>query len=250
MISLQTSFRTRRRHLSWALSIGLLLLTVPTLAFVSPQATTTTKSPAVSRSRGPVPHSRSPTRLYKLEKLQKKTVTDKQVEELQRNYAEKSRLYRRDVFDASDWIRARRPDRFLDNLLTFFDSGLVRAASFEITILAALSTFVCFYNNLFVEGMEGFGGKHYEPLLHLPGLQLPMVPFTISTAALGLLLTFRTNVSYARWNEARTAWGKVINDSRSIVRMGSIWAKSYNNISDEQLQQPIGEDDNAVLAAS
>ena len=189
----------------------------------------------VSRS-----HRLSSTELFNLEKLAKKEVSDKEVEELMRNYGEKARVYRRDVFTSSDWIRYRRPDRFVDHLLNVYSSGLLRQLSFEISVVALLSTFVVLYNDLFVEGFVDLSGHKYGPLLHLPALQLPMLPFTISTASLGLLLTFRTNVSYGRWNEARTAWGKVINDSRSIVRMGCIWARSYNNIDDAALQR-LGE---------
>ncbi len=184
--------------------------------------------------------NRPSTELYNLEKLAKKEVSDKQVEELMRNYGEKARVYRRDVFTSNDWIRYRRPDRFVDHLLNVYSSGLLRQLSFEISVLAVLSSFVVFYNDLFAEGFVDFSGHKYGPLLSLPTLQLPMLPFTLSTASLGLLLTFRTNVSYGRWNEARTAWGKVINDSRSIVRMGCIWARSYNNIDDAALQR-LGE---------
>ena len=36
----------------------------------------------------------------------------------------------------------------------------------------------------------------------LPALMLPALPFTILMPALSLLLVFRTNTGYARWNEA------------------------------------------------
>ena len=115
------------------------------------------------------------------------------------------------------------------------------------TLIGAVSTFVCLYNDFFAKGWTDIAGVNHDPLVSfLPALTLPLVPFTISIASLGLLLTFRTNVSYARWNEARTAWGKVINDSRSIVRMGCTWARSYNNINDEQLLR-LGQ---AVLSFS
>ena len=37
----------------------------------------------------------------------------------------------------------------------------------------------------------------------LPALMLPALPFTILMPALSLLLVFRTNTGYARWNEVR-----------------------------------------------
>jgi ion channel-forming bestrophin family protein len=58
---------------------------------------------------------------------------------------------------------------------------------------------------------------------------------------LGLLLTFRTNACYQRWNEARTAWGKIINDSRSLARMGCIWGQSYSKTISPALLQRLGD---------
>merc|ERR1711957_249549 len=97
-------------------------------------------------------------------------------------------------------------------------------------------------------GFTDFAGVQHDGLLptFLPAFQLPLAPFTLTSGALGLLLAFRTNVSYGRWNQARTAWGKVINDSRSIVRMGAIWSKSYRGIDDYPVQR-LGE---AVLSFS
>jgi len=49
-------------------------------------------------------------------------------------------------------------------------------------------------------------------------LSLPAFPFTIATPALSLVLVFRTNTAYSRWNEARTLWGGLINNCRNVVR--------------------------------
>lgn len=170
------------------------------------------------------------------------TPTDEEVSRWLSTYGEESRKYRRSYFTAGDWVRTRRPDRFVNNLLTTFNSGLVRQLSIELPVITAVSAFVCFYNDAFVEGWDDFAGVHHDKLLGigLPALQIPFAPFSLPVAALGLLLTFRTNVSYARWNEARTAWGKVINDSRSICRMGCTWSKLYENIDDAKLQR-LGE---------
>ena len=67
---------------------------------------------------------------------------------------------------------------------------------------------------------------HHDPIAQLPEylkLALPTNPFTLSSSALGLLLVFRTNSSYSRWWEARGCWGKIINHTRNIMRMGSSW---------------------------
>lgn len=45
-------------------------------------------------------------------------------------------------------------------------------------------------------------------------LSVPMVLGTV----LSLLLAFRSNQAYDRWWEARTIWGAIVNDSRSLAR--------------------------------
>jgi predicted membrane chloride channel (bestrophin family) len=54
-------------------------------------------------------------------------------------------------------------------------------------------------------------------------LELPLAPFTLSSPSLGLLLVFRTNAGYQRWDEARKNWGMNINHTRDLVRMGSAY---------------------------
>jgi putative membrane protein len=42
--------------------------------------------------------------------------------------------------------------------------------------------------------------------------------------ALSLLIVFRTQSSNSRFWEARTMWGSIVNDCRSLVRMGAVYA--------------------------
>jgi putative membrane protein len=56
--------------------------------------------------------------------------------------------------------------------------------------------------------------------LHSDKVRLPDLPSNIHAAlgiVLGWLLSFRTNVSYARWWEARTLWGALVNASRNMA---------------------------------
>src|ERR1700750_1217842 len=49
-------------------------------------------------------------------------------------------------------------------------------------------------------------------------LALPHLPLSIFGGALGAILAFRNNSSYARWWEARTLWGRIVNYSRCLGR--------------------------------
>lgn len=54
--------------------------------------------------------------------------------------------------------------------------------------------------------------------LNLKDISIPLsVPMIMGTV-LSLLLAFRSNQAYDRWWEARTIWGAVVNDSRSLSR--------------------------------
>lgn len=56
---------------------------------------------------------------------------------------------------------------------------------------------------------------HYS---YLEGMTLPLTIPTLLGTALSLLLAFRINQSYDRWWEARTVWGAIVNDSRTLIR--------------------------------
>ena len=42
--------------------------------------------------------------------------------------------------------------------------------------------------------------------------------FSLTSFALSLLLVFRTNASYARWDEARKVWASILNRTRDLNR--------------------------------
>lgn len=53
---------------------------------------------------------------------------------------------------------------------------------------------------------------------NLKDMQIPLsVPMIMGTV-ISLLLAFRSNQAYDRWWEARTIWGAIVNDSRSLTR--------------------------------
>lgn len=49
-------------------------------------------------------------------------------------------------------------------------------------------------------------------------LALPPTPLTVLGAALTIFLSFRLNTAFARWWEARTLWGGIVNSSRTWAR--------------------------------
>ena len=79
----------------------------------------------------------------------------------------------------------------------------------EVSATTTVATIVFLWNMLTV-GYDDLSQIHHAPLIdsyYVPGLTLPMNPFTLASGSLGLLLVFRTNTAYQRWDEARKNWG-------------------------------------------
>lgn len=61
---------------------------------------------------------------------------------------------------------------------------------------------------------------------HFTGISIPLsVPMILGTV-MSLLLAFRSNQAYDRWWEARTIWGAIVNDGRSLGRQVLSFVKS------------------------
>jgi hypothetical protein len=105
------------------------------------------------------------------------------------SYGERSRPYRRDVFDHDEWVRVRSNVRFLNNLWTIFESGVVRQLVKEVVLTTSVATFICLYNALLVNGYDDFAGVHHEALVS--GFYVFSIPgafFSLTSPALSLLL--------------------------------------------------------------
>ena len=66
-------------------------------------------------------------------------------------------------------------------------------------------------------------------------LALPNLPLSIGGGALGVILGFRNNVSYARWWEARTLWGRIVNYSRCVGRQAVAYISAGDQPQDREL---------------
>eukprot|EP00966_Prymnesium_polylepis_P180316 4175378-Prymnesium_polylepis.1 len=141
------------------------------------------------------------------------------------SYSEIQRKDRRTVFMHKDWVRHRSSDRFLRNMLTIPSSGINQALSNELTFVTVAAATIVLTNMLFLNYQDLSGAVHPGLLSFLNSnsnaIALPALPFSIAMPALSLLLVFRTNTAYSRWNEARTLWGGLINNCRNVVRQSN-----------------------------
>jgi len=127
-------------------------------------------------------------------------------------YKELTRQTRLDVFDYRQWEQYRSSDTFFTHLGTFFGSRVIRSIWKECAFSLVIAALVCLYNSVILPVAARRG------LFHGFVVHLPMLPWTIASSFLSLLLVFRTNASYQRWSEARAVWGSVTNTVRDIGR--------------------------------
>eukprot|EP00441_Pelagodinium_beii_P038677 CAMPEP_0197637980 /NCGR_PEP_ID=MMETSP1338-20131121/13036_1 /TAXON_ID=43686 ORGANISM="Pelagodinium beii, Strain RCC1491" /NCGR_SAMPLE_ID=MMETSP1338 /ASSEMBLY_ACC=CAM_ASM_000754 /LENGTH=457 /DNA_ID=CAMNT_0043210479 /DNA_START=1 /DNA_END=1374 /DNA_ORIENTATION=- len=117
-------------------------------------------------------------------------------------------------FTINEWNEHRKnPDRYWDTLSkTLTDSTMLNRLQGPLFVLNMLAAFNLFYTTYLVP--QGY-----------PALTLPILPFTLSSFALGLLITFRVNTASSRYVLARNKWGAMLNISRDLVHQGLLWAK-------------------------
>mmetsp|Transcript_69921 Transcript_69921/g.210081 ORF Transcript_69921/g.210081 Transcript_69921/m.210081 type:complete len:329 (+) Transcript_69921:250-1236(+) len=133
-------------------------------------------------------------------------------------YQEAVRQYRRTVFMHGDWVDHRSTDRFFRSLTSVLESGVIRARERELTMVASIAAFTVVWNIL-ASGYTDFEMiKHSGLIDYMPPIALPLSIFSLTGPSLGLLLVFRTNTAYGRWDDARKQWGSIINNCRSLVR--------------------------------
>lgn len=130
---------------------------------------------------------------------------------------EDAMVYRRMVFDHEDWTWHKSSTRHGRHLLSIASSRVILALGPPVISLTGVSAAIAFYN----EAIEIQILPPWFPLLHISSL-----PFSLTAPALALLLVFRTNASYARFDEARKSWGMAVNRTRDLCRQALTWMRS------------------------
>jgi len=149
---------------------------------------------------------------------------------------EAQRPFRRTVYSHDDWKKHRSHDRFIVYLLAIFFSGVYKNLYREVAATVFIAAAVLSWNTL-VGGYTDFDGvQHGAILLNFAKVGLPLSAFTLTSPALGLLLVFRTNSAYKRWDEARKNWGMNINHTRDLVRMANCFYDSTNVTPEQRIE--------------
>eukprot|EP00798_Chlamydomonas_sp_ICE-L_P022581 gene22581-29714_t len=126
-----------------------------------------------------------------------------------------NRRARRTMFGFRDWERARSSKRFFHHVQTIVSSGIIQGVKVPVLRVSLLSVVIATWNSLHNIG-------HLPAWLpHPPSIAIECC--SITSFALSLLLVFRTNASYARWEEARRSFGRITTRSRDLARVVYTW---------------------------
>jgi len=209
-----------------------------------PVATFTPPPPLVSQRAAPLQYDSSPTLSAESPTISVTLPVALRPPKLKKakdiSYGEASRKFRRTVYSHDDWVDHRSPDRFIKYLFAIPTSAIYKSLSREVVSVVAVTMTVMIYNGC-VTGYQDLSGAYHDPIWSsslLPPLTLPLQPFTLTSSPLGLLLVFRSNTAYQRWDEARKNWGKNINHTRNLNRMANAYY-DRTGISDEQRQADL-----------
>lgn len=132
-----------------------------------------------------------------------------------------SRFLRKITIDMSytfrHWRRHQRATRHLQ-LWTprkIVTSDNIRRLLFpDLAFIGTASCLICNYNT----HADVVSSLATSLQLNLPTmLTLPVECFTLTSVALGLLVTFKTQTGYQRFTEGRSLWGLLINESRAMA---------------------------------
>jgi len=149
---------------------------------------------------------------------------------------EEQRKFRRTVYTHDDWKKHRSQDRFSYYLMAIFKSGVYKNLGREVGAVTLVGAFLVAWNAL-VGGYTDTAGVDHAAIISsqfFPRFSLPLAAFTLTSPSLGLLLVFRTNTSYQRWDEARKNWGMNINHTRDLVRMANCYYDESGGVTAEQ----------------
>jgi len=109
------------------------------------------------------------------------------------------------TFDFERWELHRSPDRYFRLLIGVFGGITFRRIFPTVLILIIWSTGVDYYNS--IEDMYG-----------LPAIELPITPFELAAPVLGLLLVFRSNTAFERFNVGSDATWEITCRFRCVIR--------------------------------
>lgn len=115
---------------------------------------------------------------------------------------------RRSLYDHSDWILHRSSLRHIRHLLSSFSSRVVLSLVPPVLAFTSVAVFIATYNTAVeLELLPTF----------FPVLRASSLPYQLTAPALALLLVFRTEASYSRFEGGKKAWTQVMATTNDLA---------------------------------
>ncbi|CAL9007160.1 unnamed protein product [Prunus brigantina] len=115
----------------------------------------------------------------------------------------------RTLYDHEKWVHHRSSYRHLRHFLTSLSSRVILSLIPPVIVFTLVAVVIASYNSaVSLNWLPGF----------FPVLRSSTLPYQLTAPALALLLVFRTEASYSRFEEGRKAWTKVIAGANDFAR--------------------------------
>lgn len=128
---------------------------------------------------------------------------------------------KRAFYSHNDWLQHRSSLRYVRHMLSSFSSRVIVSLIPPVFTFTAGSMVVATYNTAVNFGFF----PTFFPLLHAASL-----PYELTAPALALLLVFRTDASYSRYDEARKTWTSVISTTKDFARHSAKLIKGLEDV--------------------
>ncbi|MCO5598143.1 hypothetical protein L7F22_052235 [Adiantum nelumboides] len=109
-----------------------------------------------------------------------------------------------------DWLQHRSSLRHIRHMLSSGSSRVILSLIPPVFTVTAISVVIAAYNTAINLSIL----PPFFPLLHAASL-----PYELTAPAIALMLVFRTDASYSRYDEARKTWNKVLSTTEDLVRL-------------------------------
>ena len=116
---------------------------------------------------------------------------------------------RRSLYDHDKWAQHRSSLRHVRHLLSSPSSRVILSLVPPVLAFTSFAAAIAGYNSAVAAGWL----PEFFPMLRASSL-----PYQLTAPALALLLVFRTEASYSRYEEGRKAWTKVIAGANDFAR--------------------------------
>ncbi|PSS24294.1 UPF0187 protein [Actinidia chinensis var. chinensis] len=140
---------------------------------------------------------------------------------------ERGMQQKRSLYNHEKWVHHRSSLRHIRHLISSVSSRVILSLIPPVITFTSVAALVACYNSAILANLL----PEFFPVLRASSL-----PYQLTAPALALLLVFRTEASYSRYEEGRKAWTKVISGTNDFARQV---IASVSSSSDGSLKKAI-----------